>query len=75
MVVAFPTAEQEITARGLVEMHGSPDQIMLERTEEPYGQLRLIWWKPQRCLCIKPDGKRQLYDGVRRSFMEVARGN
>jgi hypothetical protein len=64
--MAYATAPQETSAAGLEAMYGKPDQKMLERTDEMYGQMRLIWWEKKRCLCIKPDGTRQLYDGVGR---------
>lgn len=62
--MAFPTAEQERVAAALVSEYGRPDRAMLMQTDEPYGLMYIAWFQQFRILFIKPDGKRQLFEGA-----------
>lgn len=65
-----PTAEQRNVAAALTMEYGQPDRIMIEKLERDEGRPGLVymaWFKQSRILFIKPDGKRQLFEGVQKS--------
>lgn len=58
-----PTREQINTAAGLREMYGPPDRVMMQNdVHEPL--VYMAWFRQQRILFIKPDGKRQSFTGL-----------
>lgn len=61
---ARPTREQLNTAAALKVQYGIPDRVMMVITDQPEGDMKMIWWDKHRCLCINPDGKRRYYEGL-----------